>query len=625
MKIKIGLFYLTFFLIFIPLAYSITVEELLSSYNFSYSDNTVNILNITHYGINKTSGLYNLLIINLSLNTSKEGNYTFTADLFKDRNYTSSASKNKYLGKGQNTINLEFNPKLLSNGMYILSLGIDRNEQNIYNNHSIYSFNFNNTDYEKPEFSITSISHEFIDNDSDLKYDILSLNIAIDSKIEKNAEISVYLVGNDKVLIEKSNVSLVKGFKSLNLDINTNEIKNNRMGSLVLYKISVNDYSFDENYIINEHSLSELSSYQSQLLGIINETAIDLDQNGLIDYLQLNLSVDVKEDGIYTLQTSIYNIYDEFIGNIQFDSYLSLGNNTIPLIINGTRIYSKKINGPYTLVYLKLSKDGYGVDYLSNPYITQYYSFDQFEKPSLPDLEIEIEVNNETANIITLNKGDAIAFNFFIEVYENTTLIDSRFVVMLQPNETYNINLNKRNDSTLIAIADFNNNIEENGEENNFYFYSDSIDEDRDGFNSDVDCNDTNFNINPAALELCDGIDNNCDLKIDEGFDKDSDEISDFFDNCPLISNENQEDDDKDNIGNVCDYCPNTNFGEEVDNYGCSNIQFCKKQAQCGLGCDLADWENNEPFTTYPYDCMTVIISREGRLEPICAGLDCAD
>jgi cysteine-rich repeat protein len=37
------------------------------------------------------------------------------------------------------------------------------------------------------------------------------------------------------------------------------------------------------------------------------------------------------------------------------------------------------------------------------------------------------------------------------------------------------------------------------------------IDDDADGFNSSVDCNDNNSEINPNATELCDGLDNNCD------------------------------------------------------------------------------------------------------------------
>jgi hypothetical protein len=39
------------------------------------------------------------------------------------------------------------------------------------------------------------------------------------------------------------------------------------------------------------------------------------------------------------------------------------------------------------------------------------------------------------------------------------------------------------------------------------------------------DCNDANIAINPGAIELCDGVDNNCNEVVDEGFDADGDGI----------------------------------------------------------------------------------------------------
>ncbi len=42
-------------------------------------------------------------------------------------------------------------------------------------------------------------------------------------------------------------------------------------------------------------------------------------------------------------------------------------------------------------------------------------------------------------------------------------------------------------------------------------------DVDNDGFCSNVDCDDTNSTINSGAIEICDGLDNNCDGQIDEG------------------------------------------------------------------------------------------------------------
>ncbi|MDG1481793.1 MAG: putative metal-binding motif-containing protein, partial [Myxococcota bacterium] len=46
------------------------------------------------------------------------------------------------------------------------------------------------------------------------------------------------------------------------------------------------------------------------------------------------------------------------------------------------------------------------------------------------------------------------------------------------------------------------------------------IDEDGDGFAACEDCDDDNDSVNPDAVEVCDGEDNNCDGTADEGFDE---------------------------------------------------------------------------------------------------------
>ena len=44
----------------------------------------------------------------------------------------------------------------------------------------------------------------------------------------------------------------------------------------------------------------------------------------------------------------------------------------------------------------------------------------------------------------------------------------------------------------------------------------DAVDEDGDGFDTLVDCDDDNGAVNPEAAEVCDGVDNDCDALIDE-------------------------------------------------------------------------------------------------------------
>lgn len=67
------------------------------------------------------------------------------------------------------------------------------------------------------------------------------------------------------------------------------------------------------------------------------------------------------------------------------------------------------------------------------------------------------------------------------------------------------------------------------------------------------DCDDQDSARNPGAAELCNGVDDNCDGRIDEGFDRDGDLVVDCLDNCPDAYNPNQEDLDNNGIGDACE------------------------------------------------------------------------
>jgi len=100
--------------------------------------------------------------------------------------------------------------------------------------------------------------------------------------------------------------------------------------------------------------------------------------------------------------------------------------------------------------------------------------------------------------------------------------------------------------------------------------WGDACDPDVDGddVENEADCEPGNPLAYPGAEERCNGIDDDCDLHVDEGFpdangdgvpdcgltqDADFDGILDFQDNCAAVPNPNQHDLDQDDLGDACD------------------------------------------------------------------------
>ncbi len=117
------------------------------------------------------------------------------------------------------------------------------------------------------------------------------------------------------------------------------------------------------------------------------------------------------------------------------------------------------------------------------------------------------------------------------------------------------------------------------------------FDQDGDGVTTCAgDCDDTDATVYPNAPEICDGLDNDCDGVIDTpscggGNDQDGDGVPDGSDNCPNTPNAGQADADCDGVGDVCDQwdgcddsldsdgdgIPDCIDEDELDNWECSS------------------------------------------------------
>ena len=59
-------------------ASNITIQQLIDSFDYSYSNNTLNVLTQTDYAIDKNSnGISDTLIVNLTTDAATSGTYTF--------------------------------------------------------------------------------------------------------------------------------------------------------------------------------------------------------------------------------------------------------------------------------------------------------------------------------------------------------------------------------------------------------------------------------------------------------------------------------------------------------------------------------------------------------------------
>ncbi|MBD3203209.1 hypothetical protein GF327_02870 [Candidatus Woesearchaeota archaeon] len=131
------------------------------------------------------------------------------------------------------------------------------------------------------------------------------------------------------------------------------------------------------------------------------------------------------------------------------------------------------------------------------------------------------------------------------------------------------------------------------------------IDNDGEGYTSDIDCDDTDPEVNPGASEVCDEIDNDCDGTVDEGvkdtyyYDGDSDLYGDSGDTIQSCSSptgyvtDGTDCDDTDpevnpGASEVCDEIDNDCDGLDMDKDK-DGVNDCSGQDYC-FGSEIPDF-----------------------------------
>ncbi len=450
----------------IPLAYSISIRELISKYVFSTSTSQMNVTNYADFMFDKdNNGQNDTLAFELSTINAR-GNFLFVVNLV-DKNGVLTNETNVTLSSGVNKINLTFDSILLSQNQFNYSIKIYNSSRNLkYRRDNIPTQPYSNY---KEGLGLLGIR--------DLKIgEKLQINATINSSVNGTFESALFLKYNNSIISAKNNFSIINSVNYLAFDFGNETMKRTHYaGAFNVSSIKIGKKTIKTNFATSFYDFKDFadSSYFSNFA----DSGIDTNSNGKYDNLQINSILQILKNDDYSLKLELYDLFGNIVEIKNISIHLNSGMEMIPFYFNGSRIYSKKLNGPFIVKNIKLYENGILIDNINDAYITNYYNFNDFESPSLPDIKSDILVsgeyhygtNNVSANFTFKNIGNRHAFNVFTEMSDNNTFSKSNKSSLLMPGSqiVYQVKFVNISDIELGAIADAQNLIEELNESNN--------------------------------------------------------------------------------------------------------------------------------------------------------------
>ncbi|MEK6943717.1 MAG: CARDB domain-containing protein [Nanoarchaeota archaeon] len=441
-----------------------SINDLIDSFNYSYYNGSISIISSNDYMFDGNSnGLNDTLVINLT--SSGSGSFNFIVKLVDSNNFYINVTTKTF--SSSDSIQTNFPTELLLGNFFNYTVEItDLNNELVYRQYKTQTNKYKG--YENGS-SVIQMSDANIDNNW------LRVGPYLNYTKTATVNVTITLRYNSSTISRTEEKLLGPGLNIFGLDFDNETIKStHHHGNFTIETMVVGDKIF---YINKNTSIYNYEDFaKTTYIKSITDTRIDTNNNNLSEFLEINFTVNSFSTETYNLTYDLYDEFDNFVISINKTQALSIGDNTVQTLINGSEIYKTKINGPYLVSFAKLAVGAETEDILFNAYTTSQNAYTDYERPPLPDLHLNISINfDDTTNTtnITINLsniGQAPAFNIFLDIFDNATYNNNGSSSFISNGESiiYEFNItNSSNASLITAIADFDNLVDESNESNN--------------------------------------------------------------------------------------------------------------------------------------------------------------
>jgi len=134
----------------------------------------------------------------------------------------------------------------------------------------------------------------------------------------------------------------------------------------------------DDAHTTAAYNHTDFESLDVAFTGSFSDTGVDINSDGLYDFLRVNVGLDVAKAGTYTIIGELYG--SDPIAVARTTVSLSTGGQTVELDFDGQSIFQHRQNGPYHLKALRVEDlSGNRIDFRYDAYTTGAYTYSQFQ------------------------------------------------------------------------------------------------------------------------------------------------------------------------------------------------------------------------------------------------------